>query len=286
MWPFDKEKPKRSKASSEEPGKKVSLMSSEGMSEQEIVKRMREEGYSDSDIDEGMKESIKSAVGPSSRRDMLPPKEMFSNQRPSSDDSAIPAPSAPMNEAASEPPSPTAPSAPEERAGAPIQPPMPPQRSGAGPPFSFDDFSSIQRGTRPPETPASEPIDFSEEMSVGDLESDSDTKELSRRETEEVVESVVEDKWNQARNELETIRMSVDSLDSRVSSLEQSIDDIKKEKRSEVQQIDKKIDTYKESMSEVSARMEAMESALKDSLTPMMQSMRSLNDTVKDLKKK
>ena len=46
------------------------------------------------------------------------------------------------------------------------------------------------------------------------------------------------------------------------------------------------ITAYKDSIADIAARMEAVERAMKDSLTPMMQSLRSLSDTIKALKEK
>ena len=68
--------------------------------------------------------------------------------------------------------------------------------------------------------------------------------------------------------------------------MEQSLTQVKGVKRSEVDDIKTTVESYKESMSELASRMEAMERALKDSLTPMMQSLRSLSETVKVSKEK
>lgn len=56
--------------------------------------------------------------------------------------------------------------------------------------------------------------------------------------------------------------------------------------KTDMEQIEDKIDTYKQSINEVSARMESIEKAMKDSLTPMMQSMRSLTETIRTVKGK
>jgi len=53
----------------------------------------------------------------------------------------------------------------------------------------------------------------------------------------------------------------------------------------EVKGIEEKIDSYKQNMNELNGRIESMERALKDSLSPMLDSLRSLSETVRMLKK-
>jgi prefoldin subunit 5 len=72
---------------------------------------------------------------------------------------------------------------------------------------------------------------------------------------------------------------------AKVSGLESTMGQLKGVKPTEVEEIKAGIETYRESMSELSERMEAMERAVKDSLTPMMQSLRSLSETIKVIKK-
>jgi prefoldin subunit 5 len=73
-------------------------------------------------------------------------------------------------------------------------------------------------------------------------------------------------------------------MQNRVSLLEQSVNKFDNEKRSDLDSIEDKIDTYKQSIGDVASRMEAVETAMKNSLQPMMQTLRSLSDAVKSLK--
>jgi flagellar capping protein FliD len=302
MWPLGDKKPKgRGGIPLGNPGMEVRTLSSQGLSEQEIGNKMKEEGYTDSEIDDAMRDSIKTQVSASDRRDFLPPRDKFAvegQQAPSNPEESVmppaprpvegPAPSAPR------PPEPMPPLPPEEGLGPespePMQP-MPPRTGNAPqPPFDLESFGAMQSPEAPEQTDmpgTPEPYNFSgDEMSLDDLGDKNKSMGIDRDEIEEIVESIVEDKWSLVKGEINSINTSIGNLDSRIASLEETVDDIKKDKKSEVHHIDEKIDTYKGSIEEVSARMEAMESALKNSLTPMMQSMRSLNDTVKTIKEK
>jgi len=64
------------------------------------------------------------------------------------------------------------------------------------------------------------------------------------------------------------------------------VNTIRSEKSNQVKGIEEKIDSYKQSMGEINGRIESMERALKDSLSPMLESLRSLSETVKMLKGK
>ena len=56
--------------------------------------------------------------------------------------------------------------------------------------------------------------------------------------------------------------------------------------KNEVEQIRSSINQYGESITEMSARMGSVEKVVKDSMTPMMQTLRSLSEAVKELRRK
>jgi chromosome segregation ATPase len=134
----------------------------------------------------------------------------------------------------------------------------------------------------PPEPPAQR-----QEEPIERLESNTTRKEAReerRRAIEEMVEGIVEEKWTRFLTDAEEIRNQFGDLQNKIMLLEQSIKRLENDKQTELCKIEGKIDTYKQSMGEVSSRMEAVEGALKNSMTPMMQSIRSLTEAVKSIK--
>jgi septal ring factor EnvC (AmiA/AmiB activator) len=83
---------------------------------------------------------------------------------------------------------------------------------------------------------------------------------------------------------MDNVLAQLKDVKNRLSVMEQSVNRVDSEKKSNLNSIDDKIDTFRQGMTDVSSRMEAMEGAMKNSLTPMMQTMRSLSDAVKSLK--
>jgi uncharacterized protein YhaN len=108
--------------------------------------------------------------------------------------------------------------------------------------------------------------------------------EERRRQIEELVEGIIEEKWLEFRNELANMQAQLAELANKLAALEGSMKNSSQTKRSDMDEIDEKIESYKQSMGEISSRMGAMENAMKSSMTPMMQTMRSLSDAVKSLK--
>jgi len=293
MWPFDKEKENSKPASSADPAGRVRELSSQGLSEAEIVGRMEKEGYTSDEVDFAIKDALKSAVSRESSRGFMPPRERLAPDMPPSPNERPAGPPRPPQppELESQPHDLGEPGQGDEWSE-PEEFPEPPPSAGARqsgmpqPPFSFGGMGGEApkgQGRMPDET--DQDLDYPEDDDISVLERKRMSHEQRMQEVEEIVEGVVEEKWDMMRGELSQINASLGSLDSRVNSLEQSLEKLQSEKKTEVQQIEEKIDTYKESMSEVAGRMEAMESAIKDSLNPMMNSLRSLNDTVKSLKK-
>lgn len=94
----------------------------------------------------------------------------------------------------------------------------------------------------------------------------------------------MEEKWGMFEKEIDETNTKLEAIGKRVSSLETAIAEFKGVKKGDVESIKHSIDSYKESMGDVSERIEGMERAVKDSLTPMLQTMRSLSETMKSMK--
>ncbi len=111
-----------------------------------------------------------------------------------------------------------------------------------------------------------------------------ESREDKRRQTDEAVEGIVDEKWGEFATELNNFKTQFNDMNSRLTKVEETIKNLGEQKKTEIGSIDEKIESSKQSMGEMSSRMGAMENALKDTMTPMMQTMRSLSNTVKSLK--
>jgi len=290
IWPFGGEE-KGAGAPVGAPVDRVKQLSSQGLSEPEIIRAMKNEGYSPIQVDNAMRNVIKGAVGGPSQPGLPEPQGGQDYPR-------APAPSGPPREG----PGPAGPSGLDD-VGEPPKPPFG-DMAGAREPLGMPSLP----GERPPESkpqeykseepkfstapPALEfagdiPAEDDEIVPLKSLEKDrSGTREQRRRVIEELIESVVEEKWGQFRTEIGEMQTEFHKIEARLMEFEQTFAQIRGEKKSDIEEIETKLDSYKESINEVSERMESVEQAMKDSLTPMLQSLRSLSDTIKTLKSK
>lgn len=249
------------------PTARVMSLSSQGVSEPEIIRTLKDEGYSPLQVDQAMKEALKSTVGAGGMPPMGPP----------------PAPAPLPGEPEMAPPMrrdlgpdvPTLPPLPTETERAPMADPFPPAES---PDTMMPQMPEQGLGGL---LPGEEPIPKLREPMTG-LEK----KEDRRRALEELAESIIEEKWAGLKEELINLKSAMGETNLKVASLEQIVTSIKGEKKTDMEHIEEKIDTYRTSINQVSAKMEAIERAMKDSLNPMMQSMRSLTETIRTMKSK
>jgi prefoldin subunit 5 len=255
------------------PVDRVASLSSQGMSEPEIIRTLRSEGYSPMEVDSAMKEALRSAVKPSGPR-MMPPAQqprqlagppMDRSERRmifSDDDS-------PPRQMARRPELPFA--SDEEMQSNELELPRLP---GIGP----------QRRPAPPLPMEDSDIDELEPISPMKRHEPKEERMQNRREFEEIAEGVIEEKWDSFEKRMDDMGDRIKELTVRVNNLQQAMDRTQGERRGDMAEITEKIESYKQGMSEVSSRMEAMERTMKDSMTPMMQSLRSLSEAIKAFK--
>ena len=290
MWPFGKkEGAGASRSEKEAPLDRVMSLSSQGLSEPEIIRTLKGEGYSPVEVDSAMRNVLKNAVGGVEPKNMEPPRPPIHGQEnyprapgpQQGETMGRPGPPRPDQfEDVGEPPRPPFASADMERDDIPHMPRLPGEAAPQMPPQDDEDLPI------PPRAPAQvgEEPDDEEIAPVKSFESKLTKKEERRRAIEELIESVVDEKWNEVRGELSDLENRIGDIDSKLSEFDRLVDQMKGEKKSDLEEIETKIDSYKQSMTEVSSRMESVERAMKDSLTPMLQSLRSLSDTIKTMK--
>ncbi len=294
------------------PTERVMMLSSQGLSEPEIIQILRQEGYTPIQVDNAMKEALRGmATGAPPR--MQPPRQ---------EQSYAPAPSMEYGPQPRRPPAPRPYSQPayEEEPGFPGPPsyPQAPRPRNLEPPVDFEEFKNANKDIGLPELPDLDDKDDDLDMPSArpprersfdipampeeDMPEDEedmampipriapkardDIRTEKRRALEELTESVVEEKWDDFTKRIEGMNGRFQQLNDRIAALEQRIGQMQGDKKSDLMEIEGKIDGYKQSIDEIGSRMESVERAMKDSLNPMMQTLRSLSETIKSLKEK
>ena len=232
------------------PTERIRTLRFQRMSDSAIIKTLREEGYSPLEVDKAMRESLKEGVSPPTPQNLPPTPDMD-----------LPLPGEPLPEAREGKRF----VFPDEEAEIPV--PEPPAQF---PPMNEDEIEE--------ELPPLKPLPT--------RETGLEKKFRGKRELEEAVESVVDEKWIEFERKSGDIINKIQSLENKINSMEKFISELQSEKKTELEEIKGMIDNYKNSMTEVTGKMDSVERALKDALTPMMQSLRSLSDTIKVLKEK
>ncbi|MBI4173961.1 MAG: hypothetical protein HY519_04540 [Candidatus Aenigmarchaeota archaeon] len=235
---------------------RVSSLSSQGMSEIEIIKSMREEGYSPLEVDMAIKQAVKTAAAPTRPLPQQQPTRQDPFERP------LP--------------------------GQPFRP-MEYRRQMLE---EEDEFSFGDERKRGPDLPELPSINFKPPPPFGQHEREDISLRhepkgsLNRRELEEVTEAIVQDKWRAFEKTIADLNARLSQMATRMDSMDGAISQLKGVEKNEIEEIKNSIGTYRESINEMSGKMESIEKAMKDSLTPMLQTLRSLSDTIKMLKKK
>jgi prefoldin subunit 5 len=244
------------------PTAEVQALSSRGMAEPDIINTLRREGYSISDIDQAMKEALRGRVASGEPEDYGPPAR----------------PREPFEPGPLPPPEPIPPGPPRS----------PLRREREIPPSPLGEFDDVPRGGDfLEETPAiPRGPEFPEELPMPPAERRRKTRGFDRRDIEELTEVVVEEKLRGLGERFDSIQSQFREMDRKINAISEEMNTIRSSKGGEVRGISEKIDSYKQDIGELNGRMESLERALKDSLAPMLDSLRSLSETVKLLKKK
>lgn len=259
------------------PADRVASLSSQGMSEPEIIRTLRSEGYSPIEVDAAMKDALRSAVRPSrmappptpTRGFGAPPEPLRRERRlvfSDEDEEQLPRPAP-----AREPPfmEEEGPANELELPRFPGFAPPPQQRRQQFAPMPVED---------------DEMADEMEPIAPGTRPAPKEQRMQSRREFEEIAEGVVEEGIGALEKRVDDMGDRLKEITVRMNNLQQALDRVQGERRGDIAEITDKIEGYKTGMSEVSNRMEAVERTMKDSMTPMMQSLRSLSDAIKSFK--
>lgn len=297
------------------PSQRVMDLSSQGLSEPEIISSLRKEGYSPSDVDSAMKEALKTGAGGPGTRPGLPPRDEVLPGELLPGETAPGRPAEPALEEPLEPEAPMADAGPEAGAPGPRKPEIGHREMDR--PLRSEE---VERVPRMPEIPGEEPAP-AEPLEEPELEAPpreaprrsappfeprgeipkfqprlsreaprerkiAELRERRRREIMELTEELVEEKWVEVEDKMSEIDGKFKELNAKISGIEERISKAKWEKGGESKKIQENIDSYRDSMADINSKIEGLEKAVKSSLAPMMESMRGMSDTVKALKRK
>jgi len=232
---------------------RVSTLVSQGMAEPEIIKTLKTEGYKPADVETALKEAVKTAAAPMQpAAPMAPPRGAMPEEAE--------APLEPPLEREGPPPSPfELPGMPPPEEGLEEEAPMPPGGGWRPPGEEIEELRPIPTPRRAREEGGGA---------------------MKRRDMEEIAEAVVEEKWKAFDKEVEGVHKKMEDFALKMSTLESVVNEIKSMKKTEVDEIKTSMDAQRDSIVEMTEKLEAMENAMKNSLTPMMQSLRALTETV------
>ena len=102
--------------------------------------------------------------------------------------------------------------------------------------------------------------------------------------TEELVESVIEEKWQKISKELTKINEWKDSVNARMERIEQQVVDIKSDLDGLHKAIIARVGEYDKTLNEVGTEIKAMEKVFKDVLPEMTSNIQELSKLTKELK--
>ena len=242
------------------PVDRVKDLSLKGMPESEIIKTLKSEGYQISAIDAAMKEALRSRVAPEPYR-MSEPEYMRREPEPP--------PRVPME---------------PDIAPAPVGPPSEDSIQAArrmeGGDMTGRDF--VDEGS---ELPPLEEDDYQKPEEQEFIREPVRYPRKQGGDVEEIAEAIVEERLGTFKEQLKYLDSEMENLKGKIQMIEAKLENASVQPaRSE--SIETKIDDYQKSIDGLQTRMASMEGALKTSLTPMIESMRSLSETVKSLKEK
>ncbi len=240
------------KAAKANPADRVSSLSKQGFSELEIIRMMRQEGYSPMEVDEGLRESLKAAAAPARPAEPASRTMTAEQWRPE----PMPAPEMPELQPVE-----------ETGVGLPRIPGVP-----AFEPRPAEEFQEEYQGP--------EPI-YPEEMPPARPSGRAD-RGAREREMEDLAEVIVDEKMDAVREKIIDINDKIKEMAGRIAQLEARMEKMGGREETDVDEIKRKIDSYGESIDNMGTKVEGIESALRDNLQSMLQTMRSLSDAVKE----
>lgn len=246
QWPFGKHAAEKSRISRAPPMLRVEELTRQGLSDIEIIRTMRQEGYSPSEVDEGLRSAVKSLAAPVEPTQPIQPIQQKPYKPPAQ----------------------------------PVQTAQPTQRQKLPLP-GMPNFDLPKL----PEMPAEEmdiPGLYDEEK--GPAPHKPASIKAEKDDTEDLIEAIVEEKMELIRDDVKEMKSDIRELRRKIEEVEKRVQKVIIDERSKADEIKGVVSSYGSSISEMAAKLESMEIALKDSLRPMLQATRSLSEAIKEMK--
>ncbi|UCD03214.1 MAG: hypothetical protein JSV63_01085 [Candidatus Aenigmatarchaeota archaeon] len=272
---------------------KVLSLSSQGYSEPEIIKKLREEGHTPLEIDRAMKDAMRAGAG---GQPAQPPPQPAPPQEP-------PTPAAPPVPEPG-PPQPPAPEAPPPAQPLPPEPEPRFEKRDRFAPTKYDDdmldddfdldkaeripkerkigpesFLSGAEEALPP-APGEpmrepEPLPFARApLPKGKDDRIREIRDRRRKEIEELTEEITEEKWQDMMNRVRILEENIEKVSSEMKSSATQTAGLGSEDYGKLKD---ELANQRESVEELNARIDSLEDVVKNSLTPMLESVRKLN---------
>jgi len=103
--------------------------------------------------------------------------------------------------------------------------------------------------------------------------------------TEEYVDYVVQSRLGEVNEKVNEIDIRHQELEKRIEQIGEQLSDILKSRGGEQQALLSRIDSFKENIEDTNARLGGMEKAFKETLPPLIESVRALSDLVQRFKR-
>jgi len=253
---------------------RVRGLSDQGFSEPEVIRTMRREGYSPVDVDRAMKSAIHATASSDMSQPfgaMPRPGEPFrgGGARFEMDEPGFGPPAPQMKPLGDDFSLPELPGMAPSRSALP-EPPAPPHRA---PPSPLDMEIEPDFRHRPTQE-------------IAKLRAPREEHAIERSEVEEIIEGLVEEKWDLVERELGEFTERMKEMAEKTKTLEDRVNLLAEKRREDQEDVKSSVTAYKEAVGELSMKIESVEHAMKDSLSPMLQTLRSLSDTLKAVKEK
>jgi len=276
------------------PTERVVSLSSQGLSEPEIIRSLRDEGYSPLEVDRAMKQALRTGAGtgmqaPPGPQPMMPPQRM---EPPAPQYGYQPQRGPPFGE--QQQGGPTFPKFPEDK----FAPTMwesdeedmeddldkaVPKEKALGP----DQFLSRMDEDLPPiPDKDEEPLPYTEPPLPKDRgDRTRELKDRRRREIEELTEEITDEKSQDMMNRLQSLEDKVDKMASGLKSgIGEGAVSGAGVPMQEIEDVKRDLEDQKHSLEDTNARIDSLEEVVKGSLAPVIESVRKFSHAIKTTK--
>ncbi|MFH0956914.1 MAG: hypothetical protein V1813_03555 [Candidatus Aenigmatarchaeota archaeon] len=265
------------------PTQRVLSLSSQGMSEPEILKTLRQEGYAPLEVDRAMKDAMRSGAGQAQGQPRMAPQPGYQQAAPYQ----RPMPPAPQGQqpfggyeqqqqfGGKNKYAPTDWDAEDDLPDDDLDMDDVPKDKRLGPGAMFSELDDEKLPPPPGARGDMQPLRFAEAPLPKERdERDREVKDRRRREVEELVEQIAEEKWQDMARRVHDVEEKAEKLSSDLKNAPARTPGGAAPE--ELSSLKNDISTIRQSVEETNARIDSLEEVVKGSLSPMIDSIRKL----------